>query len=464
MNSTENIIRGKVYVVTDNIDTDQIIPAKYLNLVPTIPEEYRELGRYALSGLPNTYPPFVQQGNYKSDYSILIAGRNFGCGSSREHAPIALSSAGVRAVLSESYARIFFRNAVATGALYPFESITRLVDEFQTGDEAEITINAGTIVNIRTGNTFNLKPLGDVAPVIQSGGLFKYARSVGMISKHADFTAHKASIEISGDIVPTRTTRIIAVANQKGGVGKTTTVVNLSACLADMGLKVLVVDMDPQANATSGLGIRANSGDGVYQCLIGAKQMEELIQATKITGLDIVPSEINLAGIEAELVELEDSAKKFTEAIQPVRSSVKYDFIFVDCPPSLGILTVNALSGADSALIPIQCEYYALEGLSLMIQLLERLKESNINPRIEVEGIIMTMFDARTNLSTEVVSEVRKHFSNSVYKAVIPRSVRISESPSHGLPVVHYAKDSSGAKAYHVFAQEFLERISRRSG
>lgn len=464
MHSAENIIRGKVYVVTDNIDTDQIIPAKYLNLVPTIPEEYRELGRYALSGLPHTYPVFVRQGNHKSDYSILIAGRNFGCGSSREHAPIALSSAGVRAVVSESYARIFFRNAVATGALYPFESVERLVDEFQTGDEAEITLDAGAIVNMRSGKTFNLKLLGAVAPVIQAGGLFKYARSVGMIPKHTNSAVHETSSGTLGDRVSPCTTRIIAVANQKGGVGKTTTVVNLSACLADMGLKVLVVDMDPQANATSGLGIRVNSGAGVYRCLIGEKQMEELIQATKITGLDIVPSEIDLAGIEAELVELEDSAKKFAEAVQLVRSSVKYDFIFVDCPPSLGILTVNALASADSALIPIQCEYYALEGLSLMIQLLERLKDSNVNPRIEVEGIIMTMFDARTNLSTEVVREVRKHFSDFVYETVIPRSVRISESPSHGLPVVHYANESSGAKAYHVFAQEFLARIRHRLG
>jgi chromosome partitioning protein len=461
MNS-ENIIHGRVYVVKDNIDTDQIIPAKYLNLVPTIPDEYRELGRHALSGLPDTYPRFVREGSYKSDYSILIAGRNFGCGSSREHAPIALSAAGVKAVVSESYARIFFRNAVATGALYPFESRERIVDEFQTGDEATIALDSGSITNLRTGKTFSLKPLGAVAPVIQAGGLFKYARSVGMISKYKDSAPQKTLNSPDENKTSVRATKIIAVANQKGGVGKTTTVVNLSACLADMGLKVLIVDMDPQANATSGLGMQAVSGAGVYRCLIGEKQMEDLIQPTKITGLDIVPSEIDLAGIEAELVGIENSAKKFDEAVRSVRTSGKYDFILVDCPPSLGILTVNALAGADSVLIPIQCEYYALEGLSLMMQLLDRLKESNVNPGMEIEGILMTMFDVRTKLSAEVVREVREHFGELVYEAVIPRSVRISESPSHGLPVVYYAVESSGARAYHVFAQEFIERVRRR--
>jgi 3-isopropylmalate/(R)-2-methylmalate dehydratase small subunit len=182
---TSRKIVGRVYVLGDNIDTDQIIPAQYLNLVPTIPEEYRKLGSYALSGLPDNLPPFLAPGRDKADYAIIVAGRNFGCGSSREHAPIALGSAGVRAVVAESYARIFFRNTVATGELYPLESDVGLGDQFRTGDEAEVDVEAGRIVNRRTGKAFALKPLGAVAPVVAAGGLFAYARAHGMIGNRS---------------------------------------------------------------------------------------------------------------------------------------------------------------------------------------------------------------------------------------------------------------------------------------
>lgn len=180
-NEKPDIIRGKVYVLGDNIDTDQIIPAKYLNLVPTIPEEYRKLGSYALSGLPASYPPFVCEGAEKSKYAIIIAGRNFGCGSSREHAPVALGAAGIKAVVAQSFARIFFRNAIATGELYPCESDDRLIDAFQTGAEAEIMLDREQITNLGSGKTFSLKPLADIRPVIQAGGLFEYARKTGMV-------------------------------------------------------------------------------------------------------------------------------------------------------------------------------------------------------------------------------------------------------------------------------------------
>jgi 3-isopropylmalate/(R)-2-methylmalate dehydratase small subunit len=181
MKETDSIIRGRVYVLGDNIDTDLIIPAQYLNLVPTIPDEYRKLGSYALAGLPDTFPRFVAEGQMKSEFTVVIAGRNFGCGSSREHAPIALGAAGVKAVVAESYARIFFRNAVATGECYPMESERRLCDEWKTGDEAEVNVEAGTIRKLPAGPSFKLRPLGAVAPVVRAGGLFGYARATGMI-------------------------------------------------------------------------------------------------------------------------------------------------------------------------------------------------------------------------------------------------------------------------------------------
>ena len=181
MNNTSTAISGKVYVLGDNVDTDQIIPAQYLNLVPTVPEEYRTLGSQAMSGLPDSFPPFIEEGQTTSPYTIVVARRNFGCGSSREHAPVALGAAGVKAVVAESYARIFFRNAVATGELYPLEAAAPVAEEFETGDEAELCLSSGTLTHTASGQRFRLKPLGDVAPVIEAGGLFAYARKTGMI-------------------------------------------------------------------------------------------------------------------------------------------------------------------------------------------------------------------------------------------------------------------------------------------
>jgi 3-isopropylmalate/(R)-2-methylmalate dehydratase small subunit len=219
-------ITGKIYVVGDNVDTDQIIPAQYLNLVPTIPEEYDKLGSYALIGLPDEYPPFVKEGEMKSEFSILVAGKNFGCGSSREHAPVALASAGIQAVIAESYARIFFRNSIATGELYPCESEGRLCNVFRTGDVVEVDIDKLTMTQQKTGHSFNLKSLGAVAPVVDAGGIFAYARQTGMIAKQPGDTPEvmvktpepTPAAPVAAPKRPSRT-RIIALANQKGGVG-----------------------------------------------------------------------------------------------------------------------------------------------------------------------------------------------------------------------------------------------------
>jgi chromosome partitioning protein len=477
MPQKDKIIRGKAYVLGDNVDTDQIIPAKYLNLVPTIPEEYRGLGAHALEGLPDSFPRFVREGQTASEYAVIVAGRNFGCGSSREHAPVALGAAGVRAVLAESYARIFFRNAVATGEVYPLETLERLCDFFTTGDEVEISLESLTVRHLSSGYNFELKPLGAVGPVIEAGGLFRYARATGMIAAPPSETgaapaASPASAAPSEPDAPApapqdppaetrRTTRLIAVANQKGGVGKTTTVVNLSAYLADKGQKVLVVDLDPQANASSGLGVAIRDGGSLYRVLLGEGSAGDRIQSTAYPGLDIIPSELDLAGSEVDIVQMDQYLRRLAFAVEPVAGSGRYDFIFVDCPPSLGILTMNALSAADAMIVPIQCEYYALEGLSVITRLVERLRASHTNPRIEIEGILLTMYDARTKLSSDVVEEVRRHFGDKVYETVIPRNVRLSEAPSFGKPVMHFARFSSGAMAYDNFAKEFLRRARR---
>jgi chromosome partitioning protein len=253
--------------------------------------------------------------------------------------------------------------------------------------------------------------------------------------------------------------RIISVANQKGGVGKTTSVLNLAACLAEMGHCVLVIDLDPQANATSGVGLQPSPGTSLYRALLGDGNIADLIVETKFTNLYIIPSELDLAGSEVDVARLDGYLHCFSNILQPIRES-DVDFVFVDCPPSLGILTMNALTASDSLLIPMQCEYYALEGLSVISRLLSQLKESGANPGVEIEGILMTMFDGRTNLASEVVSEVRKYFGDKVYSTVIPRNVRLSEAPSHGMPVIHYDKTSTGAAAYMSLAKEFLKRVS----
>ncbi|MBI5397340.1 MAG: ParA family protein [Verrucomicrobia bacterium] len=253
-------------------------------------------------------------------------------------------------------------------------------------------------------------------------------------------------------------TKSIAFANQKGGVGKTTTVISLAACLAEMGKRVLVIDFDPQANCTSGLGQEKLEGHSVYDALLNGQPLTPLVKPTPYPNLDLVPSEEDLAAAEVDVARVDNFLQRFQTAVAPVRTAGMYDFIFVDCPPSLGILTMNALVGVDRILIPLQCEYYALEGLTVILRLVEHLRSSGANPALEVEGILMTMFDSRTNLSHQVVEEVRKHFQEKVYRAIIPRTVRLSEAPSYGQPITHYDKHSAGATAYKSLAREFLKR------
>ena len=464
--ATERTIHGKVFVLGDNVDTDMIIPAIHLNLVPTIPDEYRKLGSFAMGGLPDNHTPFMRDGDYESEYAIIIAGRNFGCGSSREHAPIALGAAGAGAVIAESYARIFFRNSVATGELYPLESEERLCDIFGTGDEAEILLDEGLIRHVGTGSSFRLKPLGAVAEVVEAGGLFKYARATGMIAPRAEpvQVVQPAPIPEGPRKKPVKVkrkktkTRVIAVANQKGGVGKTTTVVNLAACLQELKQKVLVVDLDPQANATSGLGLNTEQGCSIYRPLVGQGTIDRIVRKTAMKGLDVIPSDLDLAGAEVDVARMDDYLHRFSDLLIPLLNKGRYDFVLIDCPPSLGILTMNALTAADSMVLPIQCEYYALEGLSVITSLVDQLRDSGANGDLNIEGILMTMFDSRTKLASDVVKEVRKHFGPKVYRAIVPRNVRVSEAPSFGQPVTEYARHSSGARAYRRFAREFLKR------
>ncbi|MBA4386394.1 MAG: sporulation initiation inhibitor Soj [Verrucomicrobia bacterium] len=253
-------------------------------------------------------------------------------------------------------------------------------------------------------------------------------------------------------------TRVVSVANQKGGVGKTTTVINLAACIAEMDLNVLVVDLDPQANATSGLGLPRQQDTSLYKALLGDGDVTNIVQPTPVKGIDIIASELDLAGSEVDIARMDNYLHCFSAALAPVVEACAYHFIIIDCPPSLGILTMNALTASHSMVVPMQCEYYALEGLSVITRLIRQLRDSGANPGVELEGILMTMYDGRTNLSGEVVNEVRKHFGDEVYKTVIPRNVRLSEAPSHGQPVIHYDRGSTGAKAYIEFSKEFVAR------
>ena len=258
-------------------------------------------------------------------------------------------------------------------------------------------------------------------------------------------------------------TRVVAIANQKGGVGKTTTVINLAACLAEMGRKVLVIDLDPQSNATSGLGLQRQDGASLYQALLGRTPVSSLIQHTPTDGIDIVPSELDLAGSEVDIARMDAYLHCFSRTLSPLLLTSAYDFVLLDCPPSLGILTMNSLAAAHSVLIPMQCEYYALEGLSVISRLADQLRDSGANPALHIEGILMTMFDGRTSLAADVVKEVSRHFSDVVYRTVIPRNVRLGEAPSFGQAIIHYAPESAGAEAYRMFAREFVERVDSRN-
>lgn len=254
------------------------------------------------------------------------------------------------------------------------------------------------------------------------------------------------------------TTPVIAIANQKGGVGKTTTAVNLAACLAERRKRILLIDLDPQGNATSGLGMEKTAGASIYDILLGAKPLADIIQKTAVERLELVASELDLAGAEIDVARADHYLQRLALALEPLRPENRYDFILVDCPPSLGILTMNALCAADGLLIPMQCEYYALEGISVILNLVGKLHDSGAAPRLAVEGIVMTMYDVRTNLSQQVVAEIRKHFPEKIYEALIPRSVRLAEAPSHGQPIIRYDPHCAGAAAYRQLAREFLQR------
>ncbi len=257
-------------------------------------------------------------------------------------------------------------------------------------------------------------------------------------------------------------TRVIAVANQKGGVGKTTTVINLAASLAERKRTVLVIDLDPQANATSGLGLAPQKGVSLYPVLTGAADVADIIQGTPYENLNIIPSELDLAGAEIEIARRDDHLQAVGKALARVLDSRVFDYVLMDCPPSLGILMTSSLAAADGVLVPMQCEYYAMEGLSVITSLVERLRANGGNPGIGLEGILMTMFDGRTRLSQDVVQEVRDHFGDAVYQTVIPRSVRLGEAPSFGRPITDYDPRSRAAEAYREFAAEFDRRRRRR--
>ncbi|MDB6025256.1 MAG: Chromosome partitioning protein ParA [Verrucomicrobiales bacterium] len=254
-------------------------------------------------------------------------------------------------------------------------------------------------------------------------------------------------------------TRVIAVANQKGGVGKTTTSINVAACLASVGKNVLLFDLDPQANATSGVGLEKIDGASSYRPLIGEGTLLEKIQKTAFDRLDVIPSEVDLCGVDIELARSENHLQRLTQILQPVLDTNRYDFVIIDCPPTLGILTLNAFVAAHSLLVPLQCEYYALEGISMLNRILSQLRESQINPKLELLGVVMTMFDGRTRLAQQVVGEVRNFFGEKVFETVIPRTTRLAEAPSFGKPIIHYDKYSAGASAYEVLTQELLQRV-----
>ena len=250
--------------------------------------------------------------------------------------------------------------------------------------------------------------------------------------------------------------RTIAIANQKGGVGKSTTAINLSSCLGEMGQKVLTIDMDPQGNTTSGMGVEKNEVENtIYELLLGESKLEDCIIPLNFDNLSLIPSNVNLAGAEIELIGVEDKEFILKNAIDQVRD--QYDFIIIDCPPSLNMLTINAMTTADTVLVPIQCEYYALEGLTQLIHTIE-LVQNRLNPDLDIEGVVFTMYDARTNLSLQVVENVKDNLKQNIYKTIIPRNIRLAEAPSYGQPINLYSPRSAGAEAYRALADEVIAR------
>ena len=255
-------------------------------------------------------------------------------------------------------------------------------------------------------------------------------------------------------------TKVIAVANQKGGVGKTTTAVNLAACLAAVGKRILLFDLDPQANATSGVGLEKTEGGSAYHPLLGDGSLMDKIKPTAFERLEVIPSEVDLCGVDVELARSENHLLRVSMALQPVVNSGRFDLVLVDCPPSVGMLTLNAFACADGLLVPLQCEYYSLEGVSMLHRLISQLRDAGVNPQLEIFGVLMTMYDGRTKLAQQVVSEVREHFGAKVFETLIPRSTRLAEAPSFGKPIIHYDKYSASAAAYEVLAQEVLARLT----
>jgi chromosome partitioning protein len=254
-------------------------------------------------------------------------------------------------------------------------------------------------------------------------------------------------------------TKVIAVANQKGGVGKTTTAVNLAACLAVLGKRILLFDLDPQANATSGVGLEKTEGGSAYHPLLGEGTLLEKIKPTAFERLEIIPSEVDLCGVDVELARSENHLLRVSMALKPVVESGRFDLIILDCPPSVGMLTLNAFAAAEGLLVPLQCEYYSLEGISMLHRLINQLREAGVNPTLDIFGVLMTMYDGRTKLAQQVVSEVQQHFGDKVFQTLIPRSTRLAEAPSFGKPIIHYDKYSASAAAYEVLAQEVLARV-----
>ena len=253
--------------------------------------------------------------------------------------------------------------------------------------------------------------------------------------------------------------KIIAVANQKGGVGKTTTAVNLAACLAAVGQRVLLFDLDPQANATSGVGLEKIEGASAYRVLLGEGGLLDKIKTTAFERLEVVPSEVDLCAADLELARMENHLQRVSQSLKPVLDSNRFDLVLIDCPPSLGILTLNAFAASDGLLVPLQCEYYALEGISMMNRVLGQLRAAGVNPRLDIFGVVMTMFDGRTKLANEVVGEVRNLLGAKVFETMIPRSTKLAEAPSFGKPIIHYDKYSAGSAAYELLAQEVVARL-----